>query len=380
VQRNIALLILLLGVTVTTWLRSDRVLIVPDDTLHFTALKLPPAAKLAAHLGPFRLMGAWHMTLGSYKFGGYSALVALPDKRLLAVADNGRFLTFMPPGGRPYTPVLGTLLTDKRNDKRMVDTESATRDPSTGTIWLGLEYLNAIVRIGPHWQETGRVRPKAMADWPPNSGPESLLRLSDGRFITLSEGAQEWIYPRRHDGVLFAGDPVAAQGKGQRFTFDGPAAFDPVDMAQLPDGRVLILMRTLIWPLPEKFAGRIAIGDPAQIREGGTWKVTEVARIASGLPIDNFEGMAVVPRADGMVTVWLISDDNQTRLQRTLLWKLVVDPSQLPGASQQHPREKARGSLRAPVPNRCPPLSAARRPGPAAAGCRRAPAPRARPS
>lgn len=347
-QRNIALLILLLGITVTTWLRSERVLIVPNDTLHFTALKLPPESKLAAHLGHFRLVGAWNMVLGSYKFGGYSALVPLPDGRLLAVADNGRFLTFMPPGGRAYTPRLGTLLTDPRNDKRGVDSESATRDPKTGTIWLGLEYLNAIVRIGPHWLETGRVRPPAMAHWAPNSGPEAMVRLSDGRFLALSEGAREWIHPHRHDGVLFAGDPVASGGKGQRFTFDGPAAFDPVDMAQMPDGRVLVLMRTLIWPLPERFAGRIAIGDPAQIREGGTWKVAEVARIASGLPIDNFEGMAIVPRADGLLTVWLISDDNQTKLQRTLLWKLVVDPADLPGAGAMRSRERARGSPRTP--------------------------------
>jgi hypothetical protein len=337
VRRNIALLILLFGVMVTTWVRSERVLIVPDPVLHFTALKLPPPATLTAHLGAFRLEGAWHMTLGSSKFGGYSALIALPDRRLLAVADNGRFLTFMPPGQRgltakPYTPRLGTLLTDPRNDKRQVDTESATRDPGTGTIWLGLEYLNAVVRFNPRWQETGRVRPAAMAQWRSNSGPEAMVRLADGRFLVLCEGPDEWVRPHRHDGVLFAGDPVAGGGKGRPFTFDGPTAFDPVDMAQLPDGRVLVLMRTLIWPLPELFAGRIAIGDPAQIHAGGTWKVVDVARIASSLPIDNFEGMAVVPRDDGRVTVWLISDDNQTRLQRTLLWKLVVNPADLPGS------------------------------------------------
>ena len=355
-QRNIALLILLLGVTATTWLRSERVLIVPNDTLHFRALTRPPERVLAAHLGPFRLAGAWHMTLGSYKFGGYSALVAMPDKRLLAIADNGNFLTFMPPGAKPYTPRIGTLLSDPRNEKRNVDTESATRDPKTGTIWLGLEYVNAIVRIGPHWMETGRVRPKAMAHWSTNSGAEAMVRLADGRFLVLSEGAREWIYPHRHDGVLFTDDPVANRGKAQRFTFDGPAAFDPVDMAQMPDGRVLVLMRTLIWPLPERFAGRIAIGDPAEVRAGGTWKVTEVARIASGLPIDNFEGMAIVPRRDGKLTVWLISDDNQTKLQRTLLWKLVVDPAELPGpvppAKKVPSSEKARGSLRTPQSHR----------------------------
>lgn len=329
--RKIATLILLIGLTLTTWLRSERVLVVPNDTLRFTALKLPPAQKLAAHLGPFKLTAVWEINLGSYKFGGYSALVPLPDKRFLAIADNGGFLTFTPPGVPAQTPILGSLLRDPKDDKRNVDTESATRDPKTGNIWLGLEYANAIVRLGPDWQETGRVKPPAMADWELNSGPEALVRLADGRFVALSEGARDWIVPNRHNGVIFDGDPIANGGKSQKFTFEGPAAFNPVDMAQLPDGRVLVLMRSLIWPMPQKFAGRIAIGDPTQIRAGETWQVTEVARIASGLPVDNFEGMAIVPQDDDHVAVWLISDDNQTNLQRTLLWKLEVNPADLPG-------------------------------------------------
>lgn len=330
VRRNIALVLLILGVASTTWLRSERWLVVPNDTLRFTALKLPPRKILKAHLGAFELVGAWHMTLGSYKFGGYSALVPLPDGRLLAISDFGRFLAFTPPGGRQRSALHGNLIRDPRNDKRMVDSESATRDPRTGTIWLGLEFLNGFVRLGPNWAEQGRSQPRSMASWGENSGPEAMIRLADGRFVALSEGAREWLWPRHHDGVVFAGDPVSQPGSGRQFTFDGPSAFDPVDMAQLPDGRVLVLMRTLIWPLPERFAGRIAIGDPARIEAGGTWHVTEVARLASTLPVDNFEGMAVTPRADGKVIVWLISDDNQTRIQRTLLWKLVVDPAKLP--------------------------------------------------
>jgi hypothetical protein len=58
--------------------------------------------------------------------------------------------------------------------------------------------------------------------------------------------------------------------------------------------------------------------------------------------------MAVTQRPDGRLNVWLISDDNQAKLQRTLLWKLVVDPKDLPGSNAPRSREKARGSLRTP--------------------------------
>jgi hypothetical protein len=330
VRRKLALLLLLVGVAITTWFRSERVLIVPDKTLHFKVLKLPPERVLKAHLGAFKLEHAWQMTLGSHRFGGYSALLPLPDGRMLAISDAGRFLTFVPPGGPAYTPRVGTLLTAYRDDKRGVDSESAVRDPETGTIWLGMEFRNAVIRLAPNWTRNGSVAPKAMAAWEPNSGPEAMARLLDGRFLVLAEGAREWLWPRTHEGVLFAGDPVENPDAAIPFTLEGPTGFVPVDMVQIPDGRVLVLMRTLIWPVPEIFAGRIAIGDPAQIREGGTWHLTEVARLASTLPVDNFEGMAVTPRADGRLTVWLISDDNQTQLQRTLLWKLVVDPADLP--------------------------------------------------
>ena len=329
-RRKLALLLLLVGLAITTWFRSERVLIVPDATLHFKALKLPPESVLAAHLGAFRLERAWQLTLGSHLFGGYSALLPLPDARMLAISDSGRFLTFMPPGGAAYAPQFGTLLRAHRDDKRGVDAESAARDPETGTIWLGMEFRNAITRLGPDWVRNGSVAPKAMANWGTNSGPEAMARLHDGRFVVLAEGAREWLWPRTHDGVLFAGDPLDDPDAVTPFTLEGPTGFVPVDMVQIPDGRVLILMRTLIWPIPEIFAGRIAIGNPAQIRKGSTWHVTEVARLASTLPVDNFEGMAVVPRKDGRLTVWLISDDNQTQIQRTLLWKLVVDPKDLP--------------------------------------------------
>ena len=114
------------------------------------------------------------------------------------------------------------------------------------------------------------------------------------------------------------------------FTFAGSREFSPTDMAQLPDGRVLILMRRLVWPFPLRFACRIVIADPAAIRAGAVWQGTEVAKLSSSLPVDNFEGLAIEPRGGGRVTVWLISDDNHAATQRTLLWKLAVDPARLP--------------------------------------------------
>ncbi|HMP56033.1 MAG TPA: esterase-like activity of phytase family protein [Novosphingobium sp.] len=103
----------------------------------------------------------------------------------------------------------------------------------------------------------------------------------------------------------------------------------PTDAAQLPDGRVLVLLRRLVWPMPPRFAGSLAIGDPAAIRSGAVWRLREVAKLSSSLAVDNFEGLAVEPLDGGRIVVWLISDDNGAVSQRSLIWKLSVNPADL---------------------------------------------------
>jgi hypothetical protein len=328
VRRSIALafLILLVGLT---WARSPTAQRGPAQTIRYVPLAVPPWADAEHHLGPFRLEGAWQMVNGSYGFGSYSALLAMPGGTLLALSDNGNYLRFTPPDAPRLSFESGEVDVSRFKGKGDRDVESATRDPQTGRIWLGVEGTNSVIRLRPDLSVADKVRPRAIARWGRNAGAEAMLRLGDGRFILLCEDAVGWFDQRRHDAVVFDGDPVAG-AKAEHFVFEGPTGFSPTDMTQLPDGRALILMRRLVWPMPQRFAGRLAIADPSDIRPGKVWKAREVARIASSLPVDNFEGLAVVPRSDGQLTVWIISDDNFSRLQRTVLWKLTVDPRRLP--------------------------------------------------
>lgn len=295
------------------------------------ALPLPDAKARKAYLGPFHMEGAWQIKSRYPQVFGYSALVPLPDGQLVAFNDSGHTLTFAPPGVTGAPPRRHVIDFDRSaNEKMARDVESATRDPATGRYWLGLEARNSIVRLSAKGISTGEVRPRAMHEWGTNTGPEALARLPDGRFVAIREIPPSLLESRLHDAVLFSGDPIE-HPTPQRFQFDGPDNFSVVDMAVLPDGRALILMRRLLWPLPMRFAGRIVIADTAQIRPGQVWHSVPLASIASVLPVDNFEGIAAVPRPDGRITVWVISDDNAMhKLQRTLLWKLSVDPKALP--------------------------------------------------
>jgi hypothetical protein len=329
-KRLLAALVLMAGLSPGTWF---RVIPPPPDyrlNLRATSITLPRATELARHLGPFRLEGAWTLESRHDWFGSYSALLTLPDGCLFAFSDRGYRLEFQPPGGSGnHFAEIGTIVNDPIQFKQARDAEAATRDPRTGSIWIAWEGQNAIQRFDAEGTSTGKVQPATMQHWGANQGPEAMLRLADGRFIALREGYDRLLDRKSHRAVLFSGDPVEG-AKAAQFTFHGPKGFKPTDMAQLPDGRVLILLRKVVWPAPARFANRIAIADPADIVPGKVWRAQTVARLSSTLPVDNFEGMAIVPRGDGTVTVWLIADSNQAVLQSNVLWRLSVDPRRLP--------------------------------------------------
>ncbi|MFC0206286.1 esterase-like activity of phytase family protein [Novosphingobium soli] len=331
-RRTIALF-LAASVLGLTWARSDLppAPMGPRPELGVKPMALPSAEVLARQLGPFALEGAWQIVSSHEEVYGYSALTVRPDGVLLAFSDGGKVLAFSPPGARPQPPRTSSVkLADSGREKSSRDVESATWDPVSGRFWLGLEGTNRIVRLSPEMRETGRIAPPAMRRWGPNSGAEAMARLHDGRFVAIREVTSSWIEGRSHEALLFAGDPIE-NPEPAHFRLDGPDAFSVVDMAELPDGRALILMRRLVWPMPMRFAGRIVIADTARIRPGAVWHSVPLASLESPLPVDNFEAIAVQPRADGRIVVWLMSDDNNWRvLQRTLLWKLSVDPAQLP--------------------------------------------------
>lgn len=331
-RRNIAFLFPVLVLLAITWLREPRAPVDRDLRIHVIPLALPPADTLASYLGPFRLEGAWQLKSRDSRFFGYSSMVPQSDGRILAINDSGGYLRFSPPGTRPSAPEAGWIKfgRGRRKEKSFQDVESVTRDPASGRYWLGLEGLNAIVRADAGLVEEARLRPVQMANWGVNTGPEAMTRLPDGRFVVIREVTRSLWDARLHEAVLFDGDPIEHPA-GHRFLFDGPDNFSVVDMTLLPDGRALILMRRLLWPMPMHFAGRIVIADPARIRPGKIWHSVPLASLASVLPVDNFEAIGAVPQPDGKVVVWLMSDDNDMRtLQRTLLWKLSVDPRSLP--------------------------------------------------
>ena len=300
-----------------TWLRTAEP---PQDFQRFATLE--PIDVTQSQRGPFTLMAGWELTGDRAQFGGFSALVVLDKERFLAGSDTGQKLIF----GRPDRSDLPAILSsfDDANDgpKESRDLESLAIDPSSGILWGGYEFREAIVRFDSAHRRNAEVRPPQMRNWESNGGAESLARLSDGRFLVIEESAQRWM-GRQHEALIFATDPIEDK-RPQSVLIDIPQSYSPVDATPIGGGRALILLRRLAWSIPPGFETAIVEIDIDRRNADGSIPTRLLAEFGNAIPRDNYEGIAVTTDDDGQF-VWLISDDNFMAIQRTLLLKLRWD-------------------------------------------------------
>jgi hypothetical protein len=273
-----------------------------------------------------RVTEAWWIRSANSGFGGYSALSLIGPRRFLLAADTGMVTGFtLTPSGdidRPFIapfpsgPGSGPYKTDR-------DLESMTSDPGRGLTWTAFEHSNQIWRFGRALARAeAHVAPPAMATWNDNGGAEAMVRLRDGRFLVMSESTR--VAPGGTAALLFAGDPTERTTPPPlRFAYDARGLGKVTDAAELPDGRILLLHRRL--SLRRGFVSILAIADIATVQRGIAWQSRAIAEFATPLLHDNFEGLAVEDRPGGdnrPPAVWMISDDNLLRWQRTLLLRL----------------------------------------------------------
>ena len=313
-RRLIAALAVTLLCAPGTWLRSPINAAPPQE------VAVSRVAGAAATNAPgWAVAGVWQYRAEGLRFGGFSAMFTLGPERLRAFTDRGYRMTFTEPDRPDPAGGMNRQQVSSGWENDLTDIESATRDPDGGDYWIGYEQVHAIQRNTIASTPDGVRDLRGLIDWPSNGGIEAMVRTADGRFIIVPETGKE--------GLIFTGDPVAG-GTPQTFRFQSPAkGYVATDMAQLPDGRLLVLMRDLVrpsraaWP---PFSALLAIGDPPAA--GGTFAPEVTLRLDDAIPRENYEGLALRPRDDGRVDVWVMSDDNFSVIQRTLLAKLVFDP------------------------------------------------------
>ena len=196
-------------------------------------------------IGDLKFVSGWELHSKNNNFGGISALLAFPKNRFIGLSDSGVLIGFTLANElqtkRPFiAPLPGGP--GERGKKADRDSEAMAYDPSTGRFWVSFEQEHSVWRYSRSFAraEISHAHP-AMQKWPSNGGAEAMARLTNGKFIVISEGGDG--PDGSYAAILFHGDPAEERTRSDLFGYQPPKGFRITDMAQLPDGRLLLLNR-----------------------------------------------------------------------------------------------------------------------------------------
>ncbi|MEE9545852.1 MAG: esterase-like activity of phytase family protein, partial [Rhodospirillales bacterium] len=102
-----------------------------------------------------------------------------------------------------------------------------------------------------------------------------------------------------------------------KLTYETGGLFSPTAAATLPGGDVIVLERR--FSLIEGIAIRVLLVAKTAWQPEALVRGAEIALIKPPLGVDNFEGLAVRRADSGETLLYMISDDNFSTGQRTLL-------------------------------------------------------------
>jgi hypothetical protein len=325
---RVALLAALLAWTLPAAAQTPRVTtsVEPIEIRAQAIESFDPREPERTRFGKLAFRGGLVLASAHRGFGGVSAIRVMPDgERFLAVTDKGNWLRgrIVYRDGRPIAirdaeiaPVLGP---DGRPLRRRgwYDTESLAEDG--GTVYVGIERVNRIVRFDygkGDLQARGQpiAVPPAFPSLTHNMGIECLVAPPGaGTLIAIAERSLD--VDGNHQGFLIG----RAAGA---FTLKRTDEFDVSDCATTPRGEILVLERRFSWL--RGLAVRIRSVPLASVKPGVLLDGPVLFVADHGQQIDNMEGLAVHRASDGALVLTLISDDNFSPLQRTVLLQFTL--------------------------------------------------------
>lgn len=276
--------------------------------------------------GALDFLGGLELTSPYRDFGGLSALRVLADgEHFVALSDRARWLTgrIVYADGRPagiaeaaMAPMLGP---DGRalTTRGWYDTELLATDGDT--LYVGIERVHRIVRFdfgtsGVLARGEPIAVPPGFAALPSNKGIEALTFVPGGQPLagTLIAVSERGLDRAGNIKAFLVGGPTPGE-----FSLKRSDEFDISDCALLPSGDLILLERRFTWT--SGVAIRLRRIASATIRPGAVVDGPVLLFADMGYQVDNMEGLGVHRNAAGDVVLTLISDDNFSILQRTLL-------------------------------------------------------------
>jgi hypothetical protein len=289
-------------------------------TVRDAVLELNPEAPQETRLGRLDYLGGLILASDDPRFGGYSGMAVDRDGRgLWALSDTGHWLRLdfatdaaglplhvVAADYRPLRDAHGAALAGKHDS----DAESL-RHAADGSWLVAFERRHRIWRYA---EPGGRAveavpLPASVDDQPENGGLEAIAVLPGDGLLLLSE--EKRVGPGRGAAWL------RRKGVWQDRVWPVSGDFKPTDATALPDGGVVVLeryYRPLVGP-----KARLRLLPAGQIAGVAPWAPVLLAEWARPVSVDNMEALDVRQAADGSQWLYVMSDDNQSGLQRTLL-------------------------------------------------------------
>ena len=291
---------------------------------------LNPRDREQSRIDRIHYLAGFELRSDAAHWGGLSGMRLVGNGgRLLAISDLGFWITFAlrhVDGGRLISVGEGFMapLLDETGaplaGKRRADAEALARG-TDGSLLVAFERDHRIWRYGPAgdpFQATAKPMdpPKGIEELPGNGGIEAMAVLGPERILLLSE-----------EGTDAAGDVrgwIGSPGDWAALSVVRTGRFKPTDLALLPDGDLLLLERRYS-PVGGP-AARLSILPATEIRPGARLIGQPIAELVLPLSVDNFEALAAAPAPGGGTLIYLLSDDNRSMLQRTLLLQFLLRP------------------------------------------------------
>ena len=258
-------------------------------------------------------------------FGGLSGLIINEDKSLIAVGDQGIWLTGkikIDEKGKLVKIINGRLghVKDNKNNplykhgKSYTDAESI--EPYNNKFVVSFERKHRILifnNIFSH-SEIFYDRIKYL-DLPDNGGIESMAPLKNNSIFLLSENL---IHPDNEIAGYLLSDY-----KLKKIYVKKNGSFKPTDMSSLPDGNILLLERSFS---PVRGASaRISVIKYEDLKPNSVILPFTLDTLKPPMVVDNFEGISFLKLNDGGYYIFILSDDNFNFLQKTLLYQFYWD-------------------------------------------------------
>ena len=315
------LLSLLLGLPTTSQAKEIKISATPINTFH-------PETPNQIRFGDLEFLGGLELVSKDKDFGGLSGLRLSKDgKRLYAVSDQGHFLQ-----ANVIRDNQGTISAlenaefsrlRKRNGKKLDGKRNADAEAleiSGSQFLVGFErndrvdffnLKNSKLRADQRARSLGFKRYK----FPNNKGPEAIAisPITKELFVFAEYSPAQ---NGHHRGFIIKGEKI------EPLNITLTQGYSLTDAHFLENGDLLILER-FYTPITGA-AMRIRKFQSQKLKANALLSGDIVMQATSAMEIDNMEGLAITKAQDGSTRLVLISDDNFSRNQRTILLEFKI--------------------------------------------------------